>query len=60
MKHDKNADTLLFHLPFNKCQREKILSAGAQKGWKSAGSGTTLPQYLPNPENKFTVKFIFT
>ena len=24
------------------------------------GSGSTLPQYLPNPKSKFPVKFIFT
>ena len=38
MKHNKNADTLLFLLSFTKCQRKKnverklLVSAGAQKG----------------------------
>ena len=38
MKQNKNADTLLFLLPFTKFQREKniegtfFVSAGAQKG----------------------------
>ena len=36
------------------------MSAVAQKGWETVGSGTNLPQYLPNPKNKFPVKFIFT
>ena len=36
------------------------MSPGTQKGWETAGSWTTLPQYLPNPKNKFPVKFIFT
>ena len=66
MKHNKNADTLLFLLSFTKCQRKKnverklLVSAGAQKGWERANLGTTLPQYPPNPENKFPVKFTFT
>ena len=66
MKHNKNEGTLLFLLSFNKCQRKKnaerkfLVSAGAQKGWETAGSGTTLPQYPPNPKNKFPVKFTFT
>ena len=66
MKHNKNADTLLFLLLFTKSQREKkiektfLASAGAQKRWKMADSGYNLPQYLPNPKNKFPVKFIFT
>ena len=48
-------------------QREKNIekntlfaSAGAQKRWKTAGSGSTLPQYLRNPKSKFPAKFIFT
>ena len=55
MKHNKNADTLLFLLSFTKNQREKILkrtflvSAGGRIGWETAGCGNTLPQYLPNP-----------
>ena len=36
------------------------MSASAQKSWETAGSGTTLSQYLPNSKNKFPVKFIFT
>ena len=38
MKHNKNADTLLFLLSFTKCQckknveRKLLVSAGAQKG----------------------------
>ena len=36
------------------------MSAGAQKGWKTAGLGSILPQYLPNPKNEFPVKFTFT
>ena len=61
-----NADTLLFLLSFTKCQREKniertfFVSAGAQKGRETVGSGTTLPQYLPNPKNEFPRKSIFT
>ena len=66
MKHNKNADTLLFLLSFTKCQHEKniertfFVSPDAKKGWETAGLVTTLPQYLPNPKNKFPVKFIFT
>ena len=66
MKHNKNAGILLFLLSFTKCQREKnierrfFVRADAQKGRESAGSGTVLPQYLPNPKNLFPVKFIFT
>ena len=58
--------TLLFLLLFTTGQREKniektlFVSASAQKMWKAAGSGSTLPQYLPNPKSKFPVKFIFT
>ena len=56
----------MFLLSFTKCQREKnierrfFVRADAQKGRESAGSGTVLPQYLPNPKNLFPVKFIFT
>ena len=66
MKYSKNADTLLFLLLFTTGQNEKniektlFVNAGAQKSWKTAGSGSTLPQDLPNPESKFPVKFIFT
>ena len=35
------------------------MSAGAQKRWKTEGSGSTLPQYLPNPKSKLRIKFIF-
>ena len=48
MKHNKNADTLLFLLSFTKCQREKniertfFVSPGAKKGWETAGLVTTL------------------
>ena len=62
-KYNKNADTLLL---FTTGKREKniektlIVSAGTQKRWKTADSGSTLLQYLPNPKSKFQVKFIFT
>ena len=62
MKHNKNADTLLFLLSFTKFQREKniegtfFVSAGAQKGWELASFGTTLPQYLPDPKSKISSK----
>ena len=62
MKHNKNADTLLFLLSFTKSQREKNIertfsvSTGAIKGWETAGSGNTLPKYLSNPKNKSLVK----
>ena len=66
MKYNKNADTLLFLLLFTTGQREKniekilFVSACAQKRSKTTGSGSILPQYLPNPKSKFPVKFIFT
>ena len=66
VKHIKNADTYLYLLSFTKCQREKniertlFVSAGVQKRWELAGSGITLPQYLPDPNTKFPVKFVFT
>ena len=66
MKYSKNADTLLFQQLFTTSQREKdiektlFVSADTQKMWKTAGSGSTLPQYLPNHKSKFPVKFIFT
>ena len=37
-----------------------IVSAGAQKRGKTAGSGIILLQHLPNPKSKFAVKLIFT
>ena len=43
-----------------KIEKTLFLSAGAQKRWKTAGSGSTLQQYLPNPKTKFPVKLIFT
>ena len=66
MKYNKNADTFLFLLLFTTGQHEKniektlIVSAGAQTRWKAAGSGSTLPQYLPNPKSKVPAKLIFT
>ena len=66
MKSDENADTLLFLLLFATGLREKdiektlFVRSGAQKRWKTAGSGSTLLQYLPNPKSEFLVKFIFT
>ena len=36
------------------------MTACDQKGWKTAGSGSTLLQSLPNPKSKFPEKFIFT
>ena len=65
MKHGKNKDNLFFLLSFTKCQHEKIIentffvSAGSQKGWETAGSGTTLAQYLPNIKNKIPAKSTF-
>ena len=47
-------DTVLFLLIFTTGQREKniektlFMSAVTQKMWKTAGSGSTLPQYLSN------------
>ena len=66
MKHNKDLDTLSFLLLFTKSQSEKniqktfLASAVAQKRWKTAVSGITLPKYLPNPKSKFMVKFIIT
>ena len=66
MKHGKNKDNLFFLLSFTKCQHEKIIentffvSAGSQKGWETAGSGTTLAQYLRTTKNKIPAKSIFT
>ena len=59
VEHDKNADTILFLLLFTTGQREKIIektfivSTGAQDMCKKAGSGSTLPQYLPNTRRNF-------
>ena len=65
MKYNKNAKTFLFLLLFTTIRREKniektFLSAAAQKMWNTAGSGSTLPQYLPNPKSKFPVKFPYS
>ena len=66
MKHSKNADTLLFLQLFTKSQHKKKLKKHSlrvqalKKGKKTADSGYNLSQYLPNPKNKFPVKFIFT
>ena len=66
MKYNKNADIFLFLLSLTVGQRKKntekalLLSAGAQTRWKTVGSGTALPQYLPNSKSKFPVKLIFT
>ena len=67
IKYNKNADsTLLFLLLFTMGQHEKkiektlFVSAGAQKRWKTVGTGSTLLQYLPNRKSQFPVKFIFT
>ena len=43
-----------------KIERTFFVSVGTQNEWETAGSGNTLPQYLPNPKNKFPVKLIFT
>ena len=65
MKHNNNAETLLFLLLFTKSERKKniqitfFVSAGTQKGWETVDSRALLPQYLPNPKNEFPVKFIF-
>ena len=66
MKHNKNVDTLSFLLLFTKGQLENniekifFVSPGVQKRLRATGSRNTLPQYLPNPKNKFPVKYIFT
>ena len=36
-----------------------FVSAGAQKSWRAVVSRNTLPQYLPNPKNKFSVTYIY-
>ena len=56
MKHNKNADTLLFLLLFTKNQREKNMkkhSLGVQmlKKDENGSSGYNLSQYLPIPKN---------
>ena len=58
MKHSKNADTLLFLVSFTiSVNVNKILDEHSlwvqplKKGWETAGSGATLPQYLPNLKN---------
>ena len=37
-----------------------FVSAGSQKGWETAGSGTTLAQYLRTTKNKIPAKSTFT
>ena len=56
--------TLSFLLLFTKIQCEEniektFVRTGAQKVWRTAGSGDTLPQYLPNSKNKFPVKISY-
>ena len=46
--------------PEKNVERTFFVSAGAQKGWETAGSGNTLPQNLSNPKYTFPVKFTFT
>ena len=65
MKHNKNADTLLFLLLFTIGQREKNIEKTfcerrRSKKVKNSRFWTTLPQYLPNTKIKFPVKFTFT
>ena len=43
-QHEKNIEKILF------------VSVGAKKRWKTVGSGSTLPQYLPNPRSRLTKK----
>ena len=56
MQYNKNADNHLFLQLFTKGQLEKniekmlFVSSDALKRWKTAGSGSTLPQHLPNPK----------
>ena len=65
MKYNENADTILFLLLLRvkvkkNIEKTSFVSAGAQKRRKTVTSGSALPQYLPNPQSKFPVKFIFT
>ena len=61
MNYNKNTYTFLSLLLLTTGQRERniektlFVSAGAQKRWKTGGSGSTLPQYLPNPKSKFYI-----
>ena len=54
----ENFDTLSFPLLFTESQREKnigktfFVTADTQKSGRTADSGNTLPQYLPNPKRK--------
>ena len=49
-------------LRVNMKKKRKNVPCGCRrsKRWKTAGFGNTLPQYLPNPKIKFSLKFIFT
>ena len=63
MKHKKNVYTLLFLLLFTKSQREKKNGKNIPcecRRSKKVDSGYNFSQCLPNPKNKFPVKFIFT
>ena len=68
MKYNKNTDTYCSYCHLRSVNVKKILkktlfvSAGLRwkTRWKTADSASTLSQYLPNPKNKFPVKFIFT
>ena len=68
MKYNKSADTrhpsvptvIYYGSTWKNIEKTLFVSAGAQKRWKTAGSGITLPWYLPIPKSKFPVKFIFT
>ena len=57
--------TLSFLQLFTKIQCEEniektlFVRAGAQKVWRTADSGDTLPQCLPNSKNKFPVKISY-
>ena len=43
-----------------KLKKHSLRVQALKKGKKTADSGYNLSQYLPNPKNKFPVKFIFT
>ena len=52
--------TLEVGFPPKNIEKTLFVSAGAQRRWKTASYGNALLQYLPHPESKFPVKFIFT
>ena len=68
MKYNKSTDTYCSYCHLRSVNVKKILkktlfvSAGLR--WKTrtktADSGSTISQNLPNPKNKFPAKFIFT